>query len=683
MTFDVDARGLDGTLAVLSKYWPEAAEPLRHAASRIVPLKAHATLGIEPVSSIDARGNSRVKLALDGTAGSLRLKFGADAAGDVGALHLPEFRLDGHLSATDGAALVGLLGLDRAVNVDKRPGTLTLAVRSAPGADARVEARLNAGGLAASANGTARLFSASGLASVLDLTLQATDASPLRRGSVAQGALLPVALRAKLNASASEVAIDNLSGVIGGAPVRGKFKLGLDAPRRLEGQIDVDALDVPALLAIAAGMPRVTARADTPMWAGEPFGEGVLADTSGRVTFTASRATLTPALAARQLRGELRIEPAEIAFENVEGSVAGGRASGQLALRRGADGLSMRARVALVGADAAALVPREGKAPLSGRIGLQANVEGAGLSPASLIGSLQGAGAIALEDAQIANLDSKAFNAAIRAAEQSAAVDAARVHDVVATILDGGRLAVPRLDAAVTINAGQASIGHTTVLGQGADLTLSGSADLSDASIDARLTLAGPVISEGTNSIRPEVLITLKGPYATPKRTIDVSALSAWLMLRSVERQSKQISAIEAERREFDRREAERRDTERQEAEKREAEKQEAERREAEKREVERKASEAKASTSSTPAALPVPQIMEEPSAPPTRVIRPQRQKQPAAEQAPVLPPPLNIGPPPGAAKPGQPVRSGSAATQTPPLPQARSPLETLFGVQR
>src|SRR5204863_2679761 len=81
VTFDVDARGLDGTIAVLSKYWPEAAEPLRHAASRIVPLKAHAMLGIEPVSSTDPRGSSKIKVALDGTAGALRMKLGVDASG--------------------------------------------------------------------------------------------------------------------------------------------------------------------------------------------------------------------------------------------------------------------------------------------------------------------------------------------------------------------------------------------------------------------------------------------------------------------------------------------------------------------------------------------------------------------------------------------------------------------------
>ncbi|HWP15706.1 MAG TPA: AsmA-like C-terminal region-containing protein, partial [Xanthobacteraceae bacterium] len=679
MTFDVDARGLDGTVAVLAKYWPEAAEILRHAATRIVPLKAHATLGVEPVSSTDPGGNSKVKLALEGNAGVLRLKFGADAAGDIGALTLPEFRLDANLTAADGTALVGLLGLDRALNVDKRAGSLTVALRSVPASDAKVEARLNAGGLAASANGTARLFSSAGLSAALDVTLQAADASPLRRGSVAQGALLPVALRAKLNASTAEVGLDNIAGAVGGAPVRGKLKLGLAAPKRIEGQIDADLLDVQALLAIATGMARTTARADAPLWAGEPFGENALAEFSGRIAFTASRASLAPGLTARQLRGALRLEPSQTTLENMEGVLAGGRASGQLRLRRGADGLAATGRVSLVGGDAATLLPGDGKPPLNGRVALQADFEGAGLSPASLIGSLNGSGAITLEDAQLSGLDPRAFNAAVRAADQAIAVDAPRIRDIVATVLDGGRLAVPRLDAAVTINAGQVSVAHTTVLGQGADLTMSGSADLADASIDARLTLAGPVISDGANSMRPEILVALKGPYGAPKRSIDVAALSGWLVLRSVERQSKQISAIEAERREFERREAERREAEKREAEKREAERQESERREAEKREAERKASEAKAS--STPAALPVPQIMEEPS-PPPRQQRPQRPRQPAAEQAPALPPPLNIGPPPGSTKPAPPQRSGSAAAQNPP-PPPRSALDVLFGVQR
>ncbi len=661
VTFDVDARGLDGTVAVLSNYLPQAAEPLRQAAGKIVPLKARATLGIEPVSSTDPRGPSKVKFALEGSAGALRLKIGTEASGDIGALALPEFRLDGNVSAADGTALIGLLGLDRALAVDKRAGTLIVAVRSAAGSDARVDARLNAGGLAASATGTARLFHANGFAAALDISMQASDASPLRRGTVAPNALLPVALRAKLNATASELALENIAGAVGGSPVRGALKIALGATKRVTGQIEADAVDLPSLIAAGAGMPRVSARADAQPWAGEPFGEGMLGGVEGNIAFTATRATLTPNLIGRQVRGTLRIDASEFALEGIEGTLAGGRATGQVVLSsRGPEGVTARARINLANADAAALLPNDGKAAVNGRLGLSAEVEGSGLSPASLIGSLKGAGAITLEDAQLTGLDPKAFNAAMRAVDQGVAVDARKIQDIATTMMDGGYLAVPRLDAAVTVSAGQARINPTTVYGQGADLVVAGGADLADGTVDARLRLSGPMVSEGGSSIRPEISVVLKGPIAAPKRTIDVSALSAWLMLRSVERQAKRLDVIEAERRE-------------------------AERRETERREAEANA----AVTSSTPAALPaMPSIIVDETASPSATVapsaRPSRAKQPAnparpfgpaAEQAPTLPPPMNIGPAPGAVK-----RTPPAAMNPPP---PRSALETLFGLQR
>jgi large subunit ribosomal protein L24 len=679
VTFDVDARGLDGTVAVLSRYWPDAAGVVRHAASRIVPLKTHATLGIEPVSSTDPGGNSKIKLALDGTGGALRMKFDVEGAGDVGSLTLPEFRLDGNLATNDGTVLTALLGVDSALNVDKRPGALSLAVRKHAGSDAQVTARATAGGFVSTAKGTARLFSEKGFSSALDVTLSAADVSPVRRGAAARSsALLPLAVRAKLDANSDQLAFDQISGIVGNSQVRGKLKLALGSNRQIDAQIDAESADVAALVAIFAGMPKHTASREGANWLSDPFGESLLAGFGGRIAFSTGRASLAPTLVARDARATVQFGDGELAIDDAEGTLAGGRASGRLVMRRGAEGVALHVELALANAEASALLPTDTKAPVSGRLTLRAQAEGSGLSPASVVGSLNGAGTVTLEDAQFANLDPKAFAAAIRAVDQGLAVDAARVRDIVTTVLDGGRLAVPRLDAPITISAGQAILGQTTVLGQGADLAISGSADVAGASIDARLTLSGPAISEGTNSIRPEVLISLKGPYAAPKRSIDVSALSGWLMLRSVERQSKQISAIEAERRDFERREGERR-----EAERREAEKQEAERREAEKREAERKATEPKASTSSTPAALPVPQIMEEPSAPPPRLTRPQRPRQPAAEQAPTLPPPLNIGPPPGSSKPAQPSRSGNAAAQNPPPPPPRSALDILFGVQR
>src|SRR5205085_1307465 len=166
-----------------------------------------------------------------------------------------------------------------------------------------------------------------GFATAVDITMQAADISPLRRGAITQPtALLPVALRAKLNANANELALESIAGVIGGSPVRGKLKLALGTRKRIEGQIDADTIDMPALLAIAAGMPRSVARTDAPAWAGEPFGEGALNDFEGLVDFTAGRAALTPALIARQARGTVRFSMGEVAVENLEGTLGGGRA---------------------------------------------------------------------------------------------------------------------------------------------------------------------------------------------------------------------------------------------------------------------------------------------------------------------------------------------------------------------
>jgi len=682
VTFDVDARGLDGTVAVLAKYLPQAAEPVRQAAGRITPLKARATFGIEPVSSTDPRGNSKVKFSLDGSAGAMRMKFGAEASGDVAALTLPDFRLDGQVTAADGSALIALLGLDRALNVDKRPGSLAVTMRGASGGDARLEMRLTAGGLSSSAIGTARLFSADGLSAALDLTLQASDAGPLRRGAAAQP--LPVALRAKLNASANDLAFDAISGEVAKSPVHGRLQFGVGRIKRIEGRIDTDTADVSALIAVMAGMPKSTAREAT--WPGDPFGEGVFDEYDGRVDFAAGRAAFTPTLVGRQIRGSLRFGRGEVAIEDVTGTLAGGNASGQLTMRRSADGLAVSTRFALAGGDASALLPGEGKPVFAGRLALQGELEGSGLSPASLIGSLSGSGMITLEDAQIASLDPKAFNAALRVLDQGLAIDAAKIHDIVGTVLAGGNLAVPRLDVSFAVNAGQIRIGQTIAYGQGADLSFTGRTDLADGSLDAKLTLSGPSVSDGSSTTRPEILVMLKGAAAAPKRTIDVSALSGWLMLRSVERQSKRIDAIEAERRDVERREAERRDADR-----REFERKETERREAERKDAERRAAEANAVgvTTPVPAALPAPSIMEEelPAAPTGRAPRP-RVTTPTVEAAPALPPPLNIGPAPGAnSKPGRPQRPAGASAITPaqplPPPPPRSAFDTLFGLQR
>src|SRR5206468_5381054 len=143
----------------------------------------------------------------------------------------------------------------------------------------------------ASAIGTARLFSVSGLSAALDLTLRSADAGPLRRAGVGSAApLLPMALNAKLKASPNDFVLEGINGSVGNFPLRGNLKLSLAPAKTVEGQIDLDFLDAGALVASVAGMPK-SARSDAAKWPSEPFVESGLGDFSGRIQFSARRAS--------------------------------------------------------------------------------------------------------------------------------------------------------------------------------------------------------------------------------------------------------------------------------------------------------------------------------------------------------------------------------------------------------
>jgi hypothetical protein len=127
-------------------------------------------------------------------------------------------------------------------------------------------------------------------------------------------------------------------------------------------------------------------------------------------------------------------------------------------------------------------------------------------------------------------------------------IDAAKISDIVEAGLQAGRLTVPRIDGAFSLNAGQARWGNVVAHGDGADLTMSGVVDVSQGLVDARLTLSGP--RDATTSGRPDVFIAVKGPLSAPKRTVDVAAVTGWLTLRSVERQAKRLESLQSERQE-------------------------------------------------------------------------------------------------------------------------------------
>jgi large subunit ribosomal protein L24 len=322
----------------------------------------------------------------------------------------------------------------------------------------------------------------------------------------------------------------------------------------------------------------------------------------------------------------------------------------------------MHGRLALADADAAAMLPGEGRAAPAGRLTVQVEADGTGVSLATLVGSLTGTGTATLATAEIAGFDPDAFNEVIRAIDQESSIDAAKVRDIAAAALDRGSLRVARADAAFSIAAGELRMGTAILHGDGADLSATGHFGLADRQVEARLTLSGPAPVDSAAG-RPEVYVAVRGPLGATQRMVDATALSAWLTLRAVDREAKRIDAIEGAA-----------------------------------RDSATNPSEAPPTPGGTAASVPpspatprpLPPARRRPASPP---IRPEASAAPPAD-APTLPPPINIRPAasaggnptrpktPGSA--GNPPRSAPARAPADAAPaEERSLLDRLFGSQR
>ncbi len=534
----LDAQRLAGVTALAARFAPGAADVLQTLSQRAASAKLAARLEVAPTSA-EADARTAAKLTLDGTIAGVRITVAADGTGNAASPATADIRIDGRLDADDGAALATLVGLDRLATLDKRPARLALTASGPADGDLRVDAKFGGAGLDAAARGTVRLADPRHLRGALDVNFAAADARLPRRDPTAA---VPVSLATRLAIDGDQLTLDGLDGKIAGAAVKGRVSLGLGAPRRVDGRITADAIDAGPVIATAIGAP---AAAHAGAWSAEPFAVGPLAGADGRIDFSVARATLAPGVAARQLRGSLRIEPAAVTLDQVEGSLGEGRLAARAEFRATASGLSMQARLSLANADLSALMPRAGLA--SGRVSLQIDAGGTGRSPAALVGALQGGGTITAEDLQLAGLDPSAIAAAAQAAERGVLIDSVRIGDVVRTALDAGRLDIPELGGTIAVADGRLTLGPLAAPAQGADVAITGGYGLGEDALDLRFDLTGAPAADAPDGKRPQIAVALSGPPAAPRRSVDVAALVDWLTLRNVEREARRLDAAEQE----------------------------------------------------------------------------------------------------------------------------------------
>jgi hypothetical protein len=450
---------------------------------------------------------------------------------DLDALLRSEVGVDSKLSG-QGGLLLGVLGLDQIVAAGDGPAQFEGTAKGAWRTPLQVKGKLSAMLLDAQIDGVVEPW-ADEPKGALNVTVRHANIAPLLDLKSSDPVVRDVAVSARVTLAGRALNVDDIDGAIAGSRLRGQLKLTLDAEKTVEGQIGMDAIDFAPAISYAIG----TAGHD----ASDPVGRGVVQGWRGKVFFQALRGTMPGGAEVRPISGVIANDGQSLTIQTTKATIGGGEAKAEFEARPTAAGLSLNARIQLTGVDGAALKYRSLAMP-AGRVGLSMTLASQGRSPSALSGALSGNGSLTLDAGRISGLDARAFDIAIRASDSGQATDDGKLRQIVEPALAAGSLAVTSSQIPFVIRDGRLRVGATAIDGEGARAIVSGGYDLAADQTDVRVTLASTM---GTAASRPEIQVFAVGSPDNLHRTVDVAALSSWLAVRAIDRETRRLDLLE------------------------------------------------------------------------------------------------------------------------------------------
>ncbi|HWL18042.1 MAG TPA: AsmA family protein [Bradyrhizobium sp.] len=449
---------------------------------------------------------------------------------DLETLRQGEIAVETRFSAQRGDALIALLGLDRAVAAGEGAVQFEGALSGAWGASLRLNAKLWGAGMDADAQGAVEPWAGRAGANV---RVRSVNLAPMFGLKPSDGPLRNVRLFARASLAGNKLTFDDLDSVAAGSRLRGRLTLNLEEPREVNGEVGLDALDLASAFGFAIGAGRDPA---------EPLGGGLVKGWRGRVGFQALGGTLPGSGELRPVMGTIVSDGQSLTLEGIKGRIGGGEATASVDAKQDASGIALNARLDLANVDGAALHYRGLKMPV-GRTSLQLTLSSQGRSVAALVGALYGSGTATLESASLAGLDPRAFDVAIRASDSGQPTDDARLRQVVEPVLTAGALPVASAQIPFTVREGRLRVGATTLEATGGRVIVSGGYDFPADQVDIRASLASTAANAPSNL--PEIQLLAVGTPDALNRTIDVAALSSWLAVRTIDRETRRLDSIE------------------------------------------------------------------------------------------------------------------------------------------
>jgi hypothetical protein len=551
---------LDGLTVIADKFLPQASTALRKYGPRIAPLKVNAKLDLEPRTvnagatallpantTAGPNGRTAAKLKLDGAIAGIDVAIDASGTGEISDPAAATMHIGGRLDAPDSRALAGLIGLDTLASADSRPARMTFTADGAANRTFKVDGRFAGTDLSASAIGT---VSPSG-DGTLDVAFRAANTKLPRRAGTGLAAA-PADLHAHLAINGAEVAVTELSGKVAGSTVRGAVTVGVGEPLRVSGRIETDQADASELFAIVTGAPRPAG--PSAEWVAEPFGQPAAPPLQGRIEFRAANAHWMAGAQAKDLAGTVTFSPSGFSLADVTGRVADGRFALDGEVRRDRGSVFLRSHLKVSNADMPVLLAGALRVPAAGRLSFETDMQGQGLSPASLVGSITGAGTLTAENFEIAGLDPNAADVVLNAleADRGLAGNPARVTQIANTGLDAGKLKIASVTTPIVIADGRAQLANLQATAQNTDISGLISLALADWQLNARIMMTAPPRKNAPGAERPVMTVNTRGPLSAARRNVDVASLISWSTMRAIDQEAKRLDDAEKERKRVD-----------------------------------------------------------------------------------------------------------------------------------
>ncbi|MDN4999466.1 AsmA family protein [Bradyrhizobium sp. GCM10027634] len=452
---------------------------------------------------------------------------------DIDKLRGSDFTLESKLSTPQATSLTALLGLDRMVAAGEGASQIEGRLSGAWRKPMQLNAKLGGGGLDADAQGSVDLSASEPKANV-NLHVRNVNLAPLFGTGPADKSAQNVSLSSRLTLSGNRLTLDDLDSTASGSHLRGHLAVTLDQEKSVDGEVGLDRLDLMPALALAVG----AAGHDS----GEPLSAGLISGWRGRVAFQALRGNLPSGIELRPFSGTLRSDGQSLALDALKGGLGGGEMTASLDARNGANGLALSAHLDLTSVDATSLRYRD-LALSKGRISLQMALTSQGRSVSALTGALAGNGTVTLDSAEISGLNPRAFEIAIRASDGGQVSDDVRLRQLVEPALSAAPIAVASAQIPFTIRDGRLRVGATPLEAKNARAIVSGGYDIPADQADIRASLT-PIMT-GLSGAPPEIQLFAAGPPDRLSRTVDLTPLSSWLAVRTIDRETRRLDAIE------------------------------------------------------------------------------------------------------------------------------------------